>query len=153
MHFQRRLNLNVLKCEPLFFVWAIYPFCKYISHHTHGPMSDPIQSRPKGLPVALSCLTPTDLHGYVFTSSLLWDVITDPWTSYQIRKTVETRECREHFSRRRLQRKPLVSVPGIQYDICVTYVSWCMSGSLTRGGGENVPGIPGVCAIRNLRIR
>ena len=23
----------------------------------------------------------------------------------------------------------------------VTHVSWCMSGSLTRGGGENVPGI------------
>ena len=23
---------------------------------------------------------------------------------------------------------------------------WCMSGSLTRGGGENVPGIPGACA-------
>ena len=26
------------------------------------------------------------------------------------------------------------------------HVPWCRSGSLTRGGGENVPGIPGACA-------
>ena len=35
------------------------------------------------------------------------------------------------------------------------HVPWCMPGSLTRvsfevGGGENVPGIPGACATRNL---
>ena len=33
---------------------------------------------------------------------------------------------------------------------CVTHVPWCMSGSLTRGGGENVPSIPGACATRNF---
>ena len=33
---------------------------------------------------------------------------------------------------------------------CVTHVPWCMSGLLTRGGGENVPGIPGACAPRNF---
>ena len=33
---------------------------------------------------------------------------------------------------------------------CVTHVSRCMSGSLTRGGRENVPGIPGACATRNF---
>ena len=27
----------------------------------------------------------------------------------------------------------------------------CISESLTRGGGENVPGIPGACATRNFR--
>ena len=27
---------------------------------------------------------------------------------------------------------------------------WCISGSLTRGGEENVPGIPGACATRNF---
>ena len=32
----------------------------------------------------------------------------------------------------------------------VTHVPWCMSGSLTRGGGENVPGIPGACATCNF---
>ena len=32
----------------------------------------------------------------------------------------------------------------------VTYVPWCMSGSLTPGGGENVPGIPGARTTRNI---
>ena len=30
------------------------------------------------------------------------------------------------------------------------HVSWCMSGWLTRGDGENVPGIPGACTTRNF---
>ena len=30
---------------------------------------------------------------------------------------------------------------------CRERFPWCMSGSITRGGGENVPGIPGACAI------
>ena len=34
----------------------------------------------------------------------------------------------------------------------VTHVPWCMSGSLTCGGGENIPGIPGACAPAILRI-
>ena len=33
---------------------------------------------------------------------------------------------------------------------CVTHVPWCMSGSLARGGGGNVPRIPGACATRNF---
>ena len=45
-----------------------------------------------------------------------------------------------------LKKKPLVSDPGMHHSTCVTYVSWCMSGSLTHGGGENIPGIPGACA-------
>ena len=32
----------------------------------------------------------------------------------------------------------------------VAHVAWCMSGSLIRGGGETVPGIPGPCATRNF---
>ena len=51
------------------------------------------------------------------------------------------------FSRHRLQRKPLVSDPGMHHGTCVTHVPWCMSGSLTRGGGENVPG---ACATLNF---
>ena len=54
------------------------------------------------------------------------------------------------FPRHRLQRKPLVSDPGMHHGTCVTHVPWCMSGSLTRNGGENVPGIPGACATRNF---
>ena len=60
------------------------------------------------------------------------------------------RECRERFPRHRNQRKPLVIDPGMHHDTCVTHVPWCMSGSITRGGGENVPGIPGACATRNF---
>ena len=54
------------------------------------------------------------------------------------------RECRERFPRCRLQRKPLIS------DLGTHHAPWCMSGSLTRGGGENVPGIRGACATRNF---
>ena len=59
-------------------------------------------------------------------------------------------ECREHFPRHRLQRKPLVCDPARHHGTCVMQVPWYMSGSLTRGGGENVPGIPGACANRNF---
>ena len=57
---------------------------------------------------------------------------------------------RERIPRHRLQRKPLVSNPGMHHGTRVTHVPWSMSGSLTRGGGENVPGIPGACASRNF---
>ena len=54
------------------------------------------------------------------------------------------------FSRHRLQMKPLVSDPGMHPGTCVTHVPWCMSRSLTRGGGENIPVIPGACATCNF---
>ena len=60
------------------------------------------------------------------------------------------RECGKRFLRYRLQRKPLVSDPGLHHGKCVTHVPWSMSGSLARGGGENVSGIPGACATRNF---
>ena len=55
------------------------------------------------------------------------------------------RECWERFPRRQLQRKPLVSDPGMHHARSVMHV-----GSLTRGGGENVPGIPGAYETRNF---
>ena len=61
-----------------------------------------------------------------------------------------SRECRERFPRHRLHTKPLVNDPGMHHGTCVTHVSWCMSRSLTRGGGENVPGIPGACATHDF---
>ena len=60
------------------------------------------------------------------------------------------REYRERFPRRPLQRKPLVSDPGMYHGTWVTYVPWCMLGSLICGGGENVPVMPGACATRNF---
>ena len=46
--------------------------------------------------------------------------------------------------------KPLVSHPGMHHGTCVTHVPWCMSGSLTHGGQENVLGIPNASTIHNL---
>ena len=60
------------------------------------------------------------------------------------------RECRERFPRHRLQRKPQVSDSDMHHGTCVTHVPWCISGSLTSGGGENVPGTPGACATCNF---
>ena len=77
------------------------------------------------------------------------------WASYQIRKIAGC-ACPGNAGnvspRHRLQRKPLVSDPGMHHGACVAHVPWCMSGSRTRGGGENVPGIPGACAPAILRI-
>ena len=56
------------------------------------------------------------------------------------------------FPRRQFQREPLVSDPGMHHGTCVTHVPWCMSGSLTCGDGESVPGTPGACAPAILRI-
>ena len=44
------------------------------------------------------------------------------------------------FSTPQHQRKPLVNDPGMHHGTCVMRVPWCMSGSLTRGGEENIPG-------------
>ena len=77
------------------------------------------------------------------------------WASYQIRK-IAVCACAGNAGNvsphRRFRRKPLVSDPGMHHGTCVTHVPWCMSGSLTCGGGENVPGIPGACAPAILRI-
>ena len=54
------------------------------------------------------------------------------------------------FPRHWLQKKPLVRDPGMHHVTCVTHMPGCMSGSLTRGGGENVPNIPGAWATRKI---
>ena len=76
-----------------------------------------------------------------------------PWASYQIRKIAGC-ACAGNagnvFPAHRLQGKPVVSDPGMHRGTCGTHVPWCMPGSLTRGVGENVPGIPGACVTRNF---
>ena len=73
-----------------------------------------------------------------------------PLTRYAKLRVAQAPGMPGTFSPRyRLQRKLLVSDPGMHHVTCVTHVPWCMSGSQTRDGGENVPGIPGVCATRN----
>ena len=48
-------------------------------------------------------------------------------------------ECPERFPRHRIQRKTLVSDPGMHHGTCVTHVPWCMPGSLTRVARETFP--------------
>ena len=60
------------------------------------------------------------------------------------------REYRERFPCHRFHREPLVSDPGMHQGTCVTHVPWCMSGSLTRDDGENVPGILGACTTCDI---
>ena len=82
-------------------------------------------------------------------------MVRDQWASYQIPKIAGC-ACAGNagnvFPRRRFQKKLLVSDPGMHHGTCVTHVPWCMSGSLTCGDGENVPGIPGACHPAILRI-
>ena len=95
------------------------------------------------------------------TLFLLWSLFSCvtsprvPWASYQIRKIAGC-ACAGNagniFLRRPFQRKPLISDPGMHYGTCVTHVPWCMSGSLTCGDEESVPGIPGACAPAILCI-
>ena len=47
----------------------------------------------------------------------------------------------ERFPHHRLQRKPPVSDPDMP---------WCMSGSQTRDGWENIPSFPGACTTHNF---
>ena len=61
-------------------------------------------------------------------------------------------ECRERFSPQRLQRLLLFSDPGMHQGITVMHVPWCISGSLTRGGRENVPAFPVHAQPAKLRI-
>ena len=81
-----------------------------------------------------------------------WRIMSCMWFELHGPLTGIRRECREHFPRRLLQRKPLVSDPGMHHGTCVTHVPWCMSWSLTRSGAENVPGIPSACVPAILRI-
>ena len=54
------------------------------------------------------------------------------------------------FSSTPNSRETASSRSGMHHGTCVTHVPWCMSGSLTRAGGEKVPGIPGACVTRNF---
>ena len=69
-----------------------------------------------------------------------------PLTRYAKFGLCMRREYRECFPRYRPQRKPRVNDPGIHNGTCVR----CISGSPTRSGGKNFPGIPGACTTRNF---
>ena len=76
-----------------------------------------------------------------------------PWVCYQKRK-IAGYACDGNignvFPATDFKEKTLVRDPGMHHSTCVRHVTWCMSRSLTRCGGENVPGIPGWCTTRNF---
>ena len=116
-------------------IWGFWCFITHITHITH------IFWRYK-----YSSMSQSQWR----LSWLLWSYGMDLLRDMQNCGLRMRRECRERFPRHRLQMKPLVSDPGMHHGTCVTHVPWCMLGSLTHGGGENVPGIPGACASRNF---
>ena len=73
------------------------------------------------------------------------------WAYYQIRK-IKGCTCAGDAGKvfPAIDRKPLVSHPGMHHGTYVTHVLWCMLGSCTRGGVENVPAIPGAYATHNF---
>ena len=75
-----------------------------------------------------------------------------PWASDQIRKM---RGCACSGNAGIVYQPPtskklLINDPDMHHGTCVTHVSWCMSGSLTRGSGENDPGTLGAYATGNF---
>ena len=71
-----------------------------------------------------------------------------PWTSYQIRKIAGcacTGNSGNVFPATDFKGNRLLAIPA-----CITARASRMSGWLTRGGRENVPGIPGACAPPNF---
>ena len=70
------------------------------------------------------------------------------WASCQILKIAGCAgNARNVFPITELQRKLLISDLGMHHGTWATHVAWCMSGSLTRSGTENVPGIPEILCI------
>ena len=77
-------------------------------------------------------------------------VIHGPLTRYAKLRVAHAPGMAGTFSRHRLQRKQLDSDLDMHHGRCATHVPWCALGSLTRGGRENVPGIPGACITLNF---
>ena len=82
-------------------------------------------------------------------TSIMIHILHGHLTGYVILRVAHAPGMLGKFSRHPFKRKPLISDPGMHHGKCLMHVSWCMSGSLSHGGKENVPGIPGACATRN----
>ena len=94
-------------------------------------------------------VTVMTLSDSVIPSTALTD---GPLARYAKLWVAHTPECRERFPRLWLQRKPLVSDPGMHHGTCVTHVPWCMSRSLTRVARKTFPAFPENAQPAILRI-
>ena len=125
------MSINLTSCMPLV----------YISSGLEAPTVDH-RSHPSDDGATTDELVP----------SRVWDYRNQygPLTRYVKLWVAHARGMPGTFSPPPLQRKRLVNDPGMHHGTCVTHVPWCMTGSLTHGDGENVPGTPGACATRNF---
>ena len=73
-----------------------------------------------------------------------------PLTRYVKLRVVHAPGMLGTFSPPPTSKEPLFSDPDMHDGTCITHVPWCMLGSLTSGGGENVHDIAGVCATCNF---
>ena len=75
-----------------------------------------------------------------------------PWASCQIRilRVAHAPGMPGTFFPPPISRKPQVSDPDMHHGTCVTHVPWRKSGSLTSGGGENIPGACATCNFTYL---
>ena len=100
----------------------------------------------------LDCTPWGNVRSYIQYTVIGWDYVT--WASYQIRKIAGCTcagDTGNVFPATDFKGNPLVSDPGMHHGSFVTHVPWCMSGSLTRCGRENVPSIAGEC-MHNLQF-
>ena len=158
--------MTLLQCRCISFLLFLTMILQYINILTNQntarfnqhcqDLSDFVLLRPfvtclAGNQCKCTCLYFRNIFGNFSTRYCL----APQWASYKIRKIAGC-ACAGNAGnvspRHWLHRKTLVSDPDMHHGTCVTHVPWCMSGSLTRGGGENVPGIPGACAVGILRI-
>ena len=138
------------------FVWKVYSANTFIIASWHGSVSA-LQGFFCGIPQShkacnaeLGYLILCQFAQVVENRDLWRYEAHGPLTRYAKLRVAHAPGILGTFSCHRLQRKPLVSDPGMHHGTCVTHAPWCMSGSLTRGDGKNVPGIPGACAIRGF---
>ena len=82
-----------------------------------------LKSGKTNIPMSFICLL------YLFYKLQYW--LHGPFTRYVILRVAHAPGMPERFPRQWLQRKPLVSDPGMHHGTCVMHVPWCMSGSLT----------------------
>ena len=130
----------------------------FLYFNSHKDRCSPVRFDDKNIDTLLAC----NMHAFafyiatvpVFSVNMMHSksgIHLQSWPPYQIRYIARC-ACAEGagtFSPPPTPKKPLLSDLDIHHGTCVSHVPWCMSGSRTRGGGMNVPGIPSACSTRS----
>ena len=131
--------------------------CNIPDSNTHGANVGPtwVLSAPDGPLVGPMNLAIGDHYpsGYAMKQQCdpaLYSWRNGPLTGYVKLRVAHALRMPGTFSPPPTWNEPLVSDPDMHHRTCITHVPWCMSGSLTSSGGENVPRIPGACATHNF---